>query len=118
MDGYHETGLSQEAQDIHRAIISLVEELIAVDAYNQRADVSDEQLLVSTLLHNRDEEIEHSAMLLEWLRRKIPKFDEELRQYLFTSGDIASIEETATGGDAEGETPSAGSSDLGIGRLE
>ena len=72
MDGYHESGLSPEAQDIHRAIQSLVEELLAVDAYNQRADVSTEQPLIATLLHNRDEEIEHSAVLLEWLRRRIP----------------------------------------------
>jgi len=88
--------LSPEARDVHRALTSMIEELEAVDYYHQRADVSGDEELSAVLLHNRDEEIEHSAMLLEWLRRKIPKFDEELKTYLFTDLPITEVEEAAS----------------------
>jgi len=117
---YHESGLSPEAQDIHRALASLCEELEAVDWYNQRADVTNDNELKSVLIHNRNEEIEHAAMALEWLRRRIPEFDEELRTYLFQTAPITRIEEGNDAGDDENSTPenepAAGS--LGIGGLK
>ncbi len=111
---YNETGLSEEAKDIHRALASLIEELEAVDWYNQRADTTGNPELKAILLHNRNEEIEHASMALEWLRRRIPKFDEELRTYLFTSAPITQTE--GVGGSAtEGDGITLGGS-LGIGK--
>ncbi|GAB4191208.1 MAG: ferritin-like domain-containing protein [Wenzhouxiangellaceae bacterium] len=85
-EGYHEPVelLSEETKDMHRAIISLMEELEAVDWYNQRVDACQDQELKKILIHNRDEEKEHAAMMLEWIRRRDPKFNDELRDYLFT----------------------------------
>ena len=84
-EGYHEpiAELSAETRDMHRAIVSLMEELEAVDWYNQRADVCKDPELKAILQHNRDEEKEHAAMVLEWIRRRDPKFDHELRDWLF-----------------------------------
>jgi ferritin-like protein len=89
--GYHEPleELSAETRDMHRAIVSLMEELEAIDWYNQRTDASQDPELKAILEHNRDEEKEHASMLLEWIRRKDPKFSEELRDYLFTTKPIA-----------------------------
>jgi len=88
---YQESGseLSAEVRDVHRAIESLKEELEAVDWYNQRADVCGDEELRAILAHNRDEEKEHAAMVLEWLRRKDPAFAKELKDYLFTDKPIA-----------------------------
>ncbi|RUO59743.1 encapsulin-associated ferritin-like protein [Pseudidiomarina marina] len=85
-EGYHEPYelLSDETRDMHRAIISLMEELEAVDWYNQRIDVCEDEELKKILIHNRDEEKEHAAMTLEWIRRRDKVFDEELKEYLFT----------------------------------
>lgn len=90
-EGYHEpvSELGDDTRDIHRAIVSLMEELEAVDWYNQRADACKDRKLKKILEHNRDEEIEHAAMVLEWLRRRLPKFDEQLKKFLFTKKDIA-----------------------------
>lgn len=90
-EGYHEPAedLSDETRDMHRAIISLMEELEAVDWYNQRIDVCKDRELAAILKHNRDEEKEHAAMVLEWIRRRDPTLDSELRDYLFTSEEIA-----------------------------
>ena len=90
-EGYHEPveELSEETRDMHRAIISLMEELEAVDWYNQRIDVCKDKELAAILVHNRDEEKEHAAMVLEWIRRRDPKFDEELKDYLFKNEEIA-----------------------------
>ncbi len=90
-EGYHEpTGeLSAATRDMHRAIISLMEELEAVDWYNQRVDVCQDAELKAILAHNRDEEKEHAAMVLEWIRRHDHAFDKELKDYLFTDKDIA-----------------------------
>jgi ferritin-like protein len=90
-EGYHEPieELSDETRDMHRAIISLMEELEAVDWYNQRIDVCKDAELKAILVHNRDEEKEHAAMVLEWIRRRDAKFDDELRDYLFTEKEIA-----------------------------
>jgi ferritin-like protein len=89
--GYHEpvSELSEETRDMHRAIVSLMEELEAVDWYNQRADACKDPELQAILKHNRDEEKEHAAMVLEWIRRKDPTFSNELKDYLFTDKKIA-----------------------------
>lgn len=90
-EGYHEAidELSDATRDMHRAITSLMEELEAIDWYNQRVDACKDKDLKAILAHNRDEEKEHSAMLLEWIRRQDPKLDKELRGYLFTDKPIA-----------------------------
>ena len=90
-EGYHEpiNELSDATRDMHRAIISLMEELEAVDWYNQRVDACKDAELKAILAHNRDEEKEHAAMVLEWIRRQDPAFDHELRDYLFTEKSIA-----------------------------
>jgi hypothetical protein len=113
---YHEpvTELSPETREVHRAISSLIEELEAVNWYHQRVDAASDEELKAVLAHNRDEEIEHAAMILEWLRRLMPKFDEELRTYLFTSGSIAGMEEGE--GHGGGARVSASGS-LGIGKF-
>lgn len=89
--GYHEPieELSVETRHMHRAITSLMEELEAVDWYNQRADACHDAELKAILEHNRNEEKEHAAMILEWIRRKDPRFSQQLKTYLFTEGSIA-----------------------------
>ena len=90
--------LKPETRDMARAIHSLMEELEAIDWYGQRADVTDDDALRRTLLHNQEEEKEHAAMVLEWIRRHDPEFDRHLREYLFTTGDLLAIE---TGGEVK-----------------
>ncbi len=92
--GYHEPveELSQATRDMHRAIVSLMEELEAVDWYNQRVDVCQDEELKKILTHNRDEEKEHAAMVLEWIRRKDPKFSKYLKEFLFTEGSLVDLE--------------------------
>ena len=89
--GYHEPveELSDETRDMHRAIVSLMEELEAVDWYNQRADACKDPELRAILAHNRDEEKEHAAMVLEWIRRHDPVLSKEMKEYLFSKGPIA-----------------------------
>jgi ferritin-like protein len=89
-EGYHEPleKLSEPTKDMHRAITSLMEELEAVDWYNQRVDACTDPELKHILEHNRDEEKEHAAMVLEWIRRHDPKMDHELRARLFKDGPI------------------------------
>lgn len=84
--------LSMRTLDMHRALVSLTEELEAIDSYNQRADVCRDNELKSILEHNRDEEKEHAAMLLEWIRRHDPRLSEELKNYMFNEGGITQIE--------------------------
>lgn len=81
--------LGPDVIDQHRAIVSLMEELEAVDWYNQRADACKDPALKAILAHNRDEEKEHAAMVLEWIRRKDPTFSKELKDFLFTDKPIA-----------------------------
>ena len=90
-EGYHEPidELSDDTRDMHRAITSLMEELEAVDWYNQRVNATKDPELAAILAHNRDEEKEHAAMVLEWIRRKDPAFDKELGDFLFTDKQIA-----------------------------
>ena len=88
--GYHEPieELSDETRDMHRAIVSLMEELEAVDWYNQRVDACKDEELKAILAHNRDEEKEHASMVLEWIRRKDSAFSTQLKNFLFTDKPI------------------------------
>ena len=103
--GYHEEvkDLSDETRDLHRALESLQEELEAADWYNQRAEACKDKDLKRILEHNRDEELEHAAMLLEWLRRKNPIFDNSLDDYLFTNEPISKWEMEKDHKEEEGE---------------
>jgi len=105
--------LRPETKDRHRAIVSLMEELEAVDWYQQRIDATGDPALAAILAHNRDEEKEHAAMVLEWLRRNDSRMDAELRDYLFTEGEIVDHEHEH--GEAEDHAPSAAASDAGLG---
>lgn len=93
-EGFHERfeDLSDATRDMHRAIQSLMEELEAVGWYNQRAEACKDPELRAILLHNRDEEKEHAAMVLEWIRRRDATFSSELKDYLFTEKPIAKLE--------------------------
>ena len=119
--GYHEPldKLSPAVMERHRAIISLQEELEAVDWYDQRVDATEDASLRAVLAHNRDEEKEHAAMTLEWLRRADPVLDRHLRTYLFTEGSIRGIEQEAEHGDGDDPEPDTPADDgsLGIGSL-
>jgi hypothetical protein len=90
-EGLHEPAqaLSPQTLDMHRAIVSLIEELEAVDWYQQRVDACRDPELKAILAHNRDEEKEHAAMVLEWIRRNDPGFSKELKDYLFTDKPLA-----------------------------
>lgn len=88
----HEVNLSAETLDLHRAISSLMEELEAVDWYNQRVEAATDPDLKALLAHNRDEEKEHAAMMIEWIRRHDQTFDKQLRTYLFAEGSILEAE--------------------------
>src|SRR5262249_12113281 len=79
--------LKPDTPDLHRAVVSLIEELEAIDWYRQRADACGDEQLRAILEHNLNEEIEHASMVLEWLRRHVPKIDAALKTYLFTAGD-------------------------------
>lgn len=90
-----ESALSTAVKDRHRAIVSLMEELEAVDWYDQRIEATTDEELAGILRHNRDEEKEHASMLLEWLRRRDPTWEAHLREYLFTETPIADREAAA-----------------------
>jgi ferritin-like protein len=104
--------LGPEIVDRHRAIVSLMEELEAVDWYDQRIAASDDPDLAAVLAHNRDEEKEHAVMLLEWLRRRDPALDHQLRTYLFTSEPIADLAARS-----EDDPASSNDASLGLGSL-
>lgn len=134
-ENFHERfeDLTPYAREMHRAIVSLMEELEAIDWYQQRVEGTKDEALKAVLAHNRDEEIEHAMMNLEWIRRNNPTFDEAARMFLFTEGPITEVEEktkagaggpadgtgegelTASGGPAE---PSGIDGSLGIGSLK
>jgi len=109
--------LKRETIDRHRAIVSLMEELEAIDWYDQRVDAAQDEELKAILAHNRDEEKEHAAMVLEWLRRRDPALDQQLRTYLFTDKPILEVEEAEHGGEALTPEPSPTERTLGIGSL-
>jgi len=115
MSHYHEPAneLSEQARDFNRALNSLKEEIEAVDWYHQRVDLTKNEDLKNIMAHNRDEEIEHACMTLEWLRRNMPGWDEELRNTLFSEGPIGGHHH----GDDEQEDGSQ-NKDLGIGKLK
>ncbi len=102
-EGLHEPidKLKPETINIHRAIVSLMEELEAIDWYRQRADACTDAQLRAIVEHNMNEEIEHASMALEWIRRNVPKFDEALKTYLFTTGNVVEIEEASNGGEKQ-----------------
>lgn len=114
-EGYHEPleTLTPKTREMRRALVSLQEELEAVDWYRQRADACQDDELRGILLHNMSEEVEHASMLLEWLRRNEQHFDQELRQRLFPD---AAAPETASNGSREG-TASSNSEPSGRDRL-
>jgi ferritin-like protein len=120
--GLHEPAdrLTPETIDRHRALASIQEELEAVDWYAQRVDAATDAELAAVLAHNRDEEKEHAAMTIEWLRRHDPALDRHLRTYLFTSGSITEIETVVESTDeaASGATGPDPSGSLGIGSLK
>jgi ferritin-like protein len=125
-ESLHESAeaIGAEAIDTHRAIVSLMEELEAVDWYNQRAKATSNPELRAILEHNRDEEKEHAAMALEWIRRTDPKFAQHLKTFLFSDGPITEIEAEMVHGQAGGESGAANEADaaagdgsLGIGSL-
>jgi ferritin-like protein len=101
-EGFHEQAdlLTTRTKDLHRAFRSLMEELEAVDWYQQRADAATDDDLRAILAHNRDEEKEHASMILEWIRRQDPVLDQQLRKYLFTSEPIVGREEATKAGNA------------------
>jgi ferritin-like protein len=111
--GFHESAelLAPETIDRHRAIASIQEELEAVDWYDQRVDATSDSSLAAVLAHNRDEEKEHAAMTLEWLRRHDPVLARHLRTYLFTAEPVTQIESEAESGD-QSPTGSLGIGDL------
>jgi hypothetical protein len=116
-EGLHESAdlLDDRVVDRHRAIESLVEELEAIDWYDQRVHATNDPDLASVLAHNRDDEKEHAAMALEWIRRRDPALDAQLRLYLFTDGPVVSVEdEEAPSDSGGGAAPGFG---LGIGSL-
>ena len=115
--GLHEAEdrLSPATIDRHRAVVSIQEELEAVDWYDQRVDATGDAELASILAHNRDEEKEHAAMMLEWLRRHDPVLDRHLRTYLFTAEPVVEIEAAAE--DASGSGAAIANGSFGIGSL-
>ncbi len=126
-EGLHEPleMLDAPTIDRHRATVSLKEELEAADWYDQRVRATGDSTLAEVLAHNRDEEKEHAAMTLEWLRRHDPTLDRHLRTYLFTSDPILEIEEEQTEAEVTGSasTPggtsaAGGDSSLGLGSLK
>ena len=114
-DTYHEPLelLPEETRNLHRAIVSLMEELEAIDWYGQRADACSDANLKAVLVHNKNEEIEHAMMVLEWIRRHSDDFDATMRKYLFTEQPITAIEDSSAGA-----APEAGGATLGIGSLK
>src|SRR5262245_11499157 len=121
--GYHESEdkLRPETQDKHRALTSMMEELEAADWYDQRVDAADDPELKELLTHNRNEEIEHFTMLLEWFRRRDGKMSAELKNRLFTTGSIVAqelAEEAGKGEDGEANASDSTTGSLGIGSLK
>jgi ferritin-like protein len=111
---YTEQELPEDVRNVHRAIASLIEELEAINWYHQRVAVTQDAELKAILAHNRDEEVEHASMALEWLRRQLPQFDANLKTYLFTNGPVTQVEQTAGAAGGKGAAPDAS---LDIGNL-
>jgi ferritin-like protein len=116
-EGLHEQPelLDEQTVDRHRAIESLVEELEAIDWYDQRVRATGNGELAQVLAHNRDDEKEHAAMALEWIRRRDPELDAQLRLYLFSDGPLVSVEDASP--EPGGEASASAGAGLGIGSL-
>ena len=114
-EGFHEPLelLDEATLDYHRAMQSLAEELEAIDWYDQRAKATTDESLAAVLTHNRDDEKEHAAMALEWLRRRDTALDRQLRKFLFSSGPITEVGEST-----EASSAPTTSGSLGIGSLK
>ncbi|HEX4474221.1 MAG TPA: ferritin-like domain-containing protein [Polyangiaceae bacterium] len=120
-ESYHEPIelLSEDTKNMHRAIVSLKEELEAIDWYQQRAEACSDDDLRAVLIHNKNEEIEHAIMNLEWIRRKNATFATNITTYIGSTGPITDVEKQATGGGGGGGASSSGASPtLGIGSLK
>ena len=121
-ESYHEPVelLSEGTKNLHRALVSLREELEAVDWYQQRAEACSDAELRDILTHNKNEEIEHAMMTLEWLRRNHPVIDTNIKTYLNTTGPVLNVEAAATtgGGSSPASATAATSTSLGIGSLK
>lgn len=119
-EGLHEAAewLDEQTIDRHRALTSLIEEIEAVDWYDQRVTATNDESLAAVLAHNRDEEKEHASMTLEWIRRHDPVLDRHLRTYLFTSEPVTEIEPEAKGTGTSGGGSGTAVSSLGIGSLK
>jgi ferritin-like protein len=104
--------LSEETRNLHRAFLSLCEEIQAVDWYQQRAEARSDEELRAVITHNKNEEVEHAMMILEWIRRQSPVFDANIAKYLNRTGPITAVE---SGGD--GSRPAPVPPGLGIGSL-
>jgi uncharacterized protein len=120
---YHEPleSLSEGTQNLHRAVVTLIEELEAVDWYQQRVDACTDEELRSVLAHNRNEEIEHAMMTLEWLRRNNPVFAENIAIYIGSTGPITLVEAdttTSERGESRKASVEASNGTLGIGSLK
>lgn len=118
-EGYHESAdlVSEHTKNLHRAIVSLMEELEAIDWYQQRADACSDDELRAVLVHNKNEEVEHAMMTLEWLRRKDPVFAANIGTYVNSSGAITQVEAHETGRSAS-ESGKTTLFSLGIGSLK
>jgi ferritin-like protein len=116
-EGLHEPAdrLTAETIDAHRGFASLIEELEAIDWYNQRVEAADDAELARVITHSRDEEKEHAMMTLEWLRRHDEQLDLQMRKYLFSHQSLPLPEGPADASTAVAET--AGDGGLGIGGL-
>jgi len=120
-ESWHEPyeDLTPQTRDMHRAIISLMEELEAIDWYQQRADVTPDADLKAVIEHNRDEEIEHAMMTLEWIRRHNPTVADNIKTYVGSEGPILEVEKKAAqGGGGGGDDQKTTSTSLGIGSLK
>ena len=116
MSEFHEPpeDLTPETRDYRRALNSLQEEIEAIDWYQQRIDSTRDEQLKKIIEHNKQEEMEHAAMVLEWLRRNMDGWDEKLKTYLFTEEDITELEDE----DGEGGGAPVNSKGLNIGKIE
>jgi ferritin-like protein len=119
-ESYHEPIelLSEHTKNTHRAIVSLKEELEAIDWYQQRAEACTDEELRSVLTHNKNEEVEHAMMTLEWLRRTNPVFSTNIATYVNSSGPITEVEKQMSSGGGSGGEAGTPSSSLGIGSLK
>ena len=120
-DTYHEPLelLSEDTKNTHRAIVSLMEELEAIDWYQQRAEACTDPELSAVLTHNKNEEVEHAMMTLEWLRRKSSVFDDNIETYINSSGPITEVEEAMVAtGKGEGGSGARGKIDAASGKGE